>query len=129
MARALPSAARQALVKSIEARSHISGSGALLFDCYGGAINRVAPSATAFVHRHVLFCIQYLSYGGGAAWLKSTSGKMAPYVTGGAYINYIDPDLKRWQSAYYGSNYRRLLHVRREVDPHHYFNFPQAIGR
>ena len=31
--------------------------------------------------------------------------------------------------AYYGSNYPRLLKVRRDIDPHHYFNFPQAIGR
>jgi FAD/FMN-containing dehydrogenase len=54
---------------------------------------------------------------------------MRPYVTGGAYVNYTDPELDRWQHAYYGANYHRLLAVRREVDPHHYFNFPQAIGR
>jgi FAD/FMN-containing dehydrogenase len=129
VAKPLPSAGREALVRALEARARITGSGAILFDSYGGAINRVSPGATAFVHRHVLFCIQYLSYGGGPGWLASTAAKMAPYVTGGAYLNYIDPDLKRWQTAYYGSNYRRLLEVRREVDPHHYFNFPQAIGR
>jgi FAD/FMN-containing dehydrogenase len=54
---------------------------------------------------------------------------MRPYVTGGAYLNYTDPELDHWQSAYYGSNYARLLQVKHEVDPHHYFNFPQAIGR
>ena len=81
------------------------------------------------MHRNVLFCIQYLSYDGDAAWLTSTAAQMRPYVTGGAYFNYTDPGLKGWQSAYYGSNYPRLLEVRREFDPHHYFNFPQAIGR
>jgi FAD/FMN-containing dehydrogenase len=125
----LPAAARQALVQAAEARAQMSGSGAILFDCYGGAINRVAPGATAFVHRNVLFCIQFLSYNGGASWLNSVWSKMHPYVTGGAYFNYTDPTLKGWQTAYYGANYRRLLEVRREVDPHHYFNFPQAIGR
>ena len=129
VAKPLPAAARQVLVQAAEARSHIGGSGAILFDCYGGAINRVAPSATAFVHRNVLFCMQYLSYNGGASWLKSTFEKMSPYVTGGAYVNYTDPDLKGWQTAYYGANYRRLVKVQREFDPHHYFNFPQAIGR
>ena len=129
VAKSLPGAARRALVQAAEARADIAGSGAILFDCYGGAINRVAPGATAFVHRNVLFCIQFLSYNGGASWLNSVWGKMRPYVTGGAYFNYTDPSLKGWQSAYYGSNYRRLLQVRREFDPHHYFNFPQAIGR
>ena len=125
----LPAAARQALVRAAEARANISGSGAILFDSYGGAINRVKPAATAFVHRNVLCCMQYLSYNGGSSWLSSTYGQMRPYVTGGAYSNYTDPALKNWQTAYYGSNYRRLLAIRRDVDPHHYFTFPQAIGR
>jgi hypothetical protein len=129
VAKPLPAAARNALVQAAEARAHLPGNGAILFDSYGGAISRVAPHATALVHRHVLFCIQYLTYPSGLAWLRSVTAQMGRYVTGGAYFNYTDPDLRAWQSAYYGSNYRRLLAVRRAVDPDHYFSFPQAIGR
>jgi len=129
VAKPLPAAARQALVQSALARTQSAGSGAILFDSYGGAINQVRPAATAFVHRKVLFCIQYLTYNGGGSWLNSTYAKIRPYVTGGAYFNYTDPALHHWQTAYYGSNYHRLLAIRRQVDPHHYFNFPQAIGR
>ncbi len=129
VARPLPAAAREALVQAAMTRAQMPGSGAVLFDSYGGAINQVAPAATAFVHRKVLFCVQYLTYNGGGDWLESTWRRMRPYVTGGAYFNYTDPDLKGWQTAYWGSNYQRLLRIRREVDPHHYFNFPQAIGR
>jgi len=125
----LPARARQALVQAAEYRASIAGHGSILFDCYGGAINRVAPDATAFVHRDVLFCIQYLSYPDRSAWLASVTREMVPYVTGGAYVNYTDPSLEDWQTAYYGGNYGRLADVRRVVDPHHYFNFPQAIGR
>src|ERR1700733_14198668 len=125
----LPAAARNALVQAAQTRAGLPGSGAILFDSYGGAINQVAPGATAFVHRRVLFCMQYLSYGGGAAWLASTAARMRPYVTGGAYFNYTDPTLNNWQSAYWGSNYARLAKIRKQIDPHHYFNFPQAIGR
>ena len=127
--RPLPGVARQALVTELEARARIAGSGAILFDSYGGAINRVKSGATAFVHRNVLFCMQYLTYGGGTSWLNSAASRMRPYVTGGAYFNYTDPSLNHWQTAYYGSNYPRLLRIRRKYDPHHYFNFPQAIGR
>ncbi|MBV9338419.1 MAG: FAD-binding oxidoreductase [Solirubrobacterales bacterium] len=129
VANPLPASARQALVQAAAARGQMSGSGAILFDSYGGAINQIAPAATAFVHRKVLFCIQYLTYNGGGSWLQSIHNRMRPYVTGGAYFNYTDPGLSGWQTAYYGSNYRRLLQIRRAVDPHHYFNFPQAIGR
>jgi FAD/FMN-containing dehydrogenase len=129
VAKPLPAAARDALVAAAQDRAQLPGSGAILFDSYGGAINQVAPAATAFVHRRVLFCLQYLSYGGGGAWLDSTAARMRGYVTGGAYFNYTDPGLEGWQTAYYGSNYPRLLKIRREIDPHHYFNFPQAIGR
>jgi FAD/FMN-containing dehydrogenase len=129
LGRPLPAGARQALVAAAAVRAALPGSGAILFDAYGGAIGHVAPHATAFVHREALCCIQYLSYGGGASWLRATWQKMRPHVTGGAYLNYTDPDLRRWQRAYYGANYARLLAVKHRVDPHHYFTFPQAIGR
>jgi FAD/FMN-containing dehydrogenase len=129
VAKALPAAARNALVDAAQTRAQIPGSGAILFDSYGGAINQIAPAATAFVHRRVLFCMQYLTYNGGGDWLGSIHARMRPYVTGAAYFNYTDPGLPNWQTAYYGSNYQRLLRIRRAVDANHYFNFPQAIGR
>jgi FAD/FMN-containing dehydrogenase len=127
--RPFSSAGRQALIAATEARIGQPGTGAILFDAYGGAINTVAPGATAFVHRNDLCCIQYLSYSGGNGWLKSTYARMRPYVSGRAYQNYIDASLRGWQQAYYAGNYPRLESIRRSVDPHHVFNFPQAIGR
>jgi FAD/FMN-containing dehydrogenase len=123
----LSAAARNVLIQATQSRAAQPGSGALLFDSYGGAINRVAPHATAFVHRNTLFCIQYLTYDGGAGWLGQTHAAMGRYVSGQAYQNYIDRDLRHWQQAYYGSNYPRLVRTRRRVDPHHFFKFPQAI--
>jgi FAD/FMN-containing dehydrogenase len=126
---ALPGAGRQKLISAIEARAGQPGSGAILFDAYGGAINRVPANATAFVHRNHLFCIQYLSYNGTLTWLEQTRSSMHPYTSGQCYQNYIDRDLPHWQQAYYGSNYPRLKSIRQTIDPHHFFTFPQAIGR
>jgi FAD binding domain/Berberine and berberine like len=126
--RPLSSDGRAVAVEAAAARGAQPGSGALLFDSYGGAINRIERTATAFVHRGQIACIQYLTYNGGSAWLDQTHAAMAPHVSGFAYQNYIDPELDDWRSAYYGRNYGRLVALQREVDPHHYFDFPQAIG-
>jgi FAD/FMN-containing dehydrogenase len=110
------------------------GSGALLLDAYGGALNRPAADATAFVHRDMLFSLQYLAYFRGATagrasrrWVGGVWQALRPHVSGEAYQNYIDPDLDRWQRAYYGSNLDRLRDIKKQVDPDFVFRFPQAI--
>jgi len=110
------------------------GSGALLLDAYGGALNAPAADATAFVHRDMLFSLQYLAYFGGATagrasrrWIDGVWHALRPHVSGEAYQNYIDPDLDRWQRAYYGANLARLREVKKQVDPDFRFRFRQAI--
>jgi FAD/FMN-containing dehydrogenase len=125
VARPLPHAGRAAMIAATET----PGSGALLCDAYGGAIGRVAKDETAFVHREELFCIQYYGASSSAAWVDQAATKMRPYVSGMAYQNYIDPARQGWQHAYYGQHLQRLQATRVRVDPHHYFDFPQAIGR
>ncbi len=129
VSRPLSAAARSVLINAAEQRAGLPGSGAILFDSYGGAINRVSPTATAFVHRNQMFAVQYLTYNGGGGWLGQTHAAMRPYVSGQAYQNYIDAQLSNWQQAYYAQNYARLKATRKRVDPHHFFNFAQAIGR
>ena len=110
------------------------GSGALLLDAYGGALNRPAADATAFVHRDMLFSLQYLAYFNGAAagrasrrWINGAWDALRPHASGEAYQNYIDPDLEHWQRAYYGSNLERLRQIKKQLDPDFRFRFPQAI--
>jgi FAD/FMN-containing dehydrogenase len=123
--RPLSRAGRTAMIAAAEA----PGSGAILCDSYGGAVNHVAPTATAFAHREQLFCIQYYGNGATNAWIDQAWSKMRPHVSGQAYQNYIDPTLNNWPQAYYAQNLQRLEATRKRIDPDHYFNFPQAIGR
>jgi FAD/FMN-containing dehydrogenase len=113
------------------------GSGGIAFDALGGAVNRVGPGATAFVHRDALFQAQYTTGWpvGSApaevarqhAWQREFWQSMRPYASGQAYQNYIDPDLTNWRQAYYGANYTRLVKVKAAYDPERLFTFPQAI--
>jgi FAD/FMN-containing dehydrogenase len=123
----VPTTAQPAKFRSVvEARG--TSSGALLIDSYGGALNRVAPSATAFVHRSELASIQYYAAGSGArAWVDASRAALRPAVSGAAYVNYIDPQLANWQQAYYGSNLPRLRTVKKRYDPHNLFHFAQSI--
>jgi FAD/FMN-containing dehydrogenase len=128
---------RRAAIDWVERRQRTpsSGSGALLLDAYGGALNRPAADATAFVHRDMLFSLQYLAYpGGGAAargasrrWINGAWRALRPHASGEAYQNYIDPQLDGWQRAYYGSNLARLREIKKQLDPDFRFRFPQAI--
>jgi FAD/FMN-containing dehydrogenase len=137
--RPLSRAAVQTMVTWIEQGSagRVPGGGGVLLDSYGGAINRVPAAATAFAHRDALFSFQYSSSwaqsasasvaNANLAWLRGFYAAMRPYVSGAAYVNYIDPDLKTWRTAYYGSNLKRLVAVKKAVDPGNLFHFAQSI--
>jgi len=137
----LSSAGISTLLRGITSMQSVRGAaggvGGVAFDALGGAVNRVAPTATAFVHRNALFGAQYTTdWTNGAAaaginnqhaWLRSFWASMQPYANGQAYQNYIDPDLTNWSQAYYAQNYARLQQVKKTYDPTRRFNFPQAI--
>ena len=55
----LGNAGVQAVLAGIEERQQQGGPGAVAYDSWGGAINRVPANATAFVHRKAMASAQY----------------------------------------------------------------------
>ncbi|KDN86007.1 oxidoreductase [Kitasatospora cheerisanensis KCTC 2395] len=131
-----PEAVAQALAHLAAAppSGNPDGCGFALFG-WGGAINRVGPAATAFVHRDAQYLISLdTSWLPGEepapqlGWLAALDHLIAAHATGGAYLNFTDPDLRDWRTAYYGANYPRLVAVKRRHDPDGLFDFPQSVG-
>ncbi|MCL8017424.1 FAD-binding oxidoreductase [Streptomyces sp. AS02] len=130
--RSLSSAGIQTLMKQMQ--SVRGGSGSIALTSLGGAVNRVSPTATAFVHRRSRFLAQYIaSWRAGTtgstaqAWLKSAHDAMRPYASGAAYQNYTDPSLSDWRKAYYGDAATRLTKLKKQYDPERFFTYPQAL--
>ena len=107
-------------------------SGGIAFDALGGAVNRVAPGATAFVHRNALFQAQYTPPGGRAPRGRpSTPGRPwpvdAPLRQRPGLPELSGPPLTNWRPAYYGAASPRLTQLKKEYDPGMLFDFPQAL--
>ena len=116
--------------------SHLTpGAIAVICDTYGGAINKKKVDETAFVHRgNTQYSMQYYSQWAAPkdsiARLKAMRGlhdSMRPFVSGGAYINYCDLDIKDYQTAYWGSNLAKLKQLKAKYDPQNIFKGTQGI--
>jgi FAD/FMN-containing dehydrogenase len=107
------------------------GGATLVCDAYGGAVNAVAPDATAFVHRDMRFSVQILSYAPLATarpTVRRARARIAPFGSGQAYQNYADLDLRDPLRAYYGANLARLRAIKAAVDPGGRFAPAQGIS-
>jgi FAD/FMN-containing dehydrogenase len=128
--RPMSAAAVRAVQSRLERRG--TGSGSVLMDSYGGAIRH---GTGAFTHRNSICSVQELAYwpagtpaAPALAWLRALERDLRPHVTGGKYVNYIDPDQKTgYRAAYYGANAARLVAIRPRYDPDRVFRFAQAI--
>jgi hypothetical protein len=100
-------------------------------DALGGRVRDVDPGATAFVHRQALATVQYT-----ATYPPGTPSKADAFVRGfrqamlthwgnHAYVNYSDPTLADYRTAYFGANATRLAQVRAAYDPDGFFTQPQ----
>ena len=138
----LPAPAIAALVAAIERWPGVGGGGhegGVQLDALGGAVNRPAPGATAFVHRDQRMHCAYLSFWGASdpapmvaactQWVRDTQAILSGYASGQAFQNYIDPELAGWEDAYFGANLARLRTVKRRYDPGGRFAFAQGVTR
>jgi FAD/FMN-containing dehydrogenase len=62
------------------------------------------------------------------SWLTRSWAIVRPWGSGRAYQNFPNPELEDWAHAYYGTNYDRLMRIKRKYDPDDFFRFSQSIS-
>jgi len=108
----------------------IAGSGLdAIFDSLGGAVRRVGAAATAFPHRGAIASVQLYHEGTTTGAVATVRDRLGALLGNHGYVNYIDPSLPGWGSAYYGANLPRLRTVARHYDPDSVFAFAQGLAR
>ncbi|WP_213741840.1 FAD-binding protein [Bradyrhizobium sp. dw_411] len=126
----------QGITTLLEGLVKAPGEIAVLCDTYGGAINKIAADATAFVHRgNTKYVMQYFmqwdsagATNGNIAMMRTLYNSMRPFVSGGCYVNYCDLDLgDGYAKAYWGDNLPRLMKIKSEVDPKNIFKHAQSV--
>jgi FAD/FMN-containing dehydrogenase len=120
----LPVASIAALLHALT--SAPSGRRELNFTVLGGAYNRVATDATAFVHRGEQFLLEHVT-DGSPHWVDRSWTITHPHGSGRVYPNFPDPQLTDWADAYHGGNLARLVAAKHSYDPDRFFHFPQGI--
>jgi FAD/FMN-containing dehydrogenase len=106
----------------------------IFIGCIGGAANRVSADATAYCHRDAKFVLNVhgrwddVAHDGmGIAWARKFFQASAPYASAGAYVNFMTEEEGDRVAAAYGSNYDRLIQVKKQYDPENIFHLNQNI--
>jgi FAD/FMN-containing dehydrogenase len=61
------------------------------------------------------------------AWAREFFKASAPYASAGAYVNFMTDEEGDRIAAAYGSNYERLVEIKRRYDPDNVFHNNQNI--
>jgi FAD/FMN-containing dehydrogenase len=103
-------------------------------EAYGGAINEIAPDATAYWHRRSLtdvFLFAFWMYerdrDDAVTYMKHFDRVVAPLASGHSYQNYPNRDQVDFGRRYFGGNLERLMKVKHKYDPGDLFAFQQGL--
>jgi len=99
-----------------------------------GAVQRVAPDATAFAYRDASFATVIAGMWpdpadneANIAWVRDYYAAIAPHSEAGGYVNFMSGDDQDRIRASYRGNYDRLVEAKRRYDPENLFRVNQNI--
>ncbi len=132
VARALPGEGIRTILDAMERIK--PGQVKLTMEALGGAVDDVAPDATAYPHRGAAYLVELRADPPDIFGLPeyrraidTVKEAYVPYATGGVYVNYPYPTLEKWAQAYWGRNLPRLMDIKRKWDPDNVFRHAQSV--
>ena len=107
----------------------------ITLEALGGAIDDLAPDATAYIHRgKSAFIVHFQTntpsnhgFEDKISTMRDIQRHLLPATMSGAYVNYPDLDLPDWKQSYWGENYPRLSSIKKTYDPRNIFNHAQSV--
>jgi FAD/FMN-containing dehydrogenase len=124
-----------ALVAATETkRSPLS---AVIVTQMGAAVNAVPEDATAFPHRGAHWLVHPVGMWADAAdddvetaWVRSTKARLAPFESGGGYLNddSLQSDRQRVREVFGADKYARLAAIKARYDPDNVFHHAANIA-
>ena len=100
----------------------------------GGAIAHLADDASAYPHRDAPYLININGVDDDPArddevigWTRETFDAMAPFSTGGVYVNFVGNEGEDRVRAAYGPAYGRLAAIKARFDPDNVFSTNQNV--
>ena len=107
---------------------------AVIIASAGGAVARVPPDATAYVHRDAAHIMTLLGCWADPqddarndAWLRDTWQALKPRLPNRVYVNELHDEGAERVRAAYGSSFTRLARLKRKYDPANFFRLNQNI--
>jgi FAD/FMN-containing dehydrogenase len=101
----------------------------------GGAIRDVPVADTAFPHRDARWLINMPAQwvdpadtDAEVAWVRETYAALQPFLSGGAYSNFMEDDEADAAGSAYGETLGRLARIKGEYDPDNLFHLNQNIA-
>lgn len=100
----------------------------------GGQTARVAPDAMAYSSRDTKFVLNVHGRWETPSedqrvitWARDFFNASAPYATGSVYVNFLTQEETDRVGAAYGSNYKRMVELKKKYDPTNLFRLNQNI--
>jgi hypothetical protein len=100
----------------------------------GGALSRISATATAFAHRQYPYNFSIWASWEDPAdsdrnirWSREFWDSMRPFMSAGAYVNYLEDEADPHAREAYGPNYERLVALKTKYDPTNFFRMNHNI--